>query len=274
MTTRLKDKVALITGAARGQGRSHALRLARDGAAVIAIDICRQIDSVAYPLATKDDLAQTVSEVEAADGRIVATEADVRDASELRDAIGGGIEALGGVDIVVANAGIGMMSENVDEERAFRDQIEVNLFGVWNTVQAAAPIMIGQARGGAIVLTGSTLGLVGRGGDGTGGSDGYCASKHAIVGLGRTWAHWLAPYDIRVNSVHPAGANTPMVVNEAVAKRFADAPATSGADVGNLLDVQLIEAVDVTNAVAWLVSDEARYITGVALPVDAGFTAK
>jgi NAD(P)-dependent dehydrogenase (short-subunit alcohol dehydrogenase family) len=223
MAGRLDGKVALITGAARGQGRSHAVRLAQDGADVIAVDICRQIDSVAYPLATPADLVRTVSEVEALGRRIVAVEADVRDAA---------------------------------------------------AIQAAAPVMIEQGRGGAIVLTGSTLGLVGRGGNGRGGSDGYCASKHAIVGLGRTWAHWLAPHNIRVNSVHPAGANTPMVVNEAVAKLFASAPASSGADVGNLLDVQLIEAVDVSNAIAWLVSDEARYVTAVALPVDAGFTAK
>ncbi|HEX4245809.1 MAG TPA: mycofactocin-coupled SDR family oxidoreductase [Acidimicrobiales bacterium] len=274
MTGQLKGRVALITGAARGQGRSHAVRLAHEGADIVAVDICRQIDSVAYPLATRDDLAQTVSEVEAVGGRIIGAPADVRDAGALRDAVADGVARLGGIDIVVANAGIGMMSDDIGEERAFRDQIEVNLFGVWNTVQAAAPVMIEQGRGGAIVLTGSSLGLVGRGGDGTGGSDGYCASKHAIVGLGRTWAHWLAPHDIRVNSVHPAGANTPMVINEAVAQHFADAPASSGADVGNLLDVQLIEASDVTNAIAWLVSDQARYITGVALPVDAGFTAK
>jgi SDR family mycofactocin-dependent oxidoreductase len=274
MTAQLEGKVALITGAARGQGRSHAVRLAEEGADIVAVDICRQIDSVAYPLATPDDLAQTVREVEGFGRRIVVARADVRDSAALRGAVADGVAQLGGIDIVVANAGIGMMSEDLDEERAFRDQIEVNLFGVWNTVQAAAPVMIEQGRGGAIVLTGSTLGLVGRGGDGTGGSDGYCASKHAIVGLGRTWAHWLAPHDIRVNSVHPAGANTPMVVNEAVAQHFADAPASSGADVGNLLDVQLIEAIDVTNAIAWLVSDQARYITGVALPVDAGFTAK
>ena len=270
----LDGKIALITGAARGQGRSHAVRLAQEGADVIAIDICRQIDSVAYPMATQDDLARTVSEVEALERRIVAVEADVRDAAALRDAVADGVTRLGTLDIVVANAGIGLMSEEVDDEQAFRDQIEVNLFGVWNTVQAAAPVMIAQGRGGAIVLTGSTLGLIGRGGDGTGGSDGYCASKHAIVGLGRTWAHWLAPHNIRVNSVHPAGANTPMVVNEAVAELFANSATPSDAHVGNLLDVQLIEAVDVSNAIAWLVSDQARYITGIALPVDAGFTAR
>ena len=192
MAGRLDGKVALITGAARGQGRSHAVRLAQDGADVIAVDICRQIDSVAYPLATPADLARTVSEVEDLGRRIVAAEADVRDAAAMRAAVASGVARLGSVDIVVANAGIGMMSPGASEEQAFRDQIEVNLFGVWNTVQAAAPVMIEQGRGGAIVLTGSTLGLVGRGGNGRGGSDGYCASKHAIVGLGRTWAHWLA----------------------------------------------------------------------------------
>ena len=222
MAGRLDGKVALITGAARGQGRSHAVRLAQDGADVIAVDICRQIDSVAYPLAAPADLARTVSEVQALGRRIVAAEADVRDAAALRAAVASGVAHLGAVDIVLANAGIGMMSEDASEEQAFRDQVEVNLFGVWNTVQAAAPVMIEQGRGGAIVLTGSTLGLVGRGGNGRGGSDGYCASKHAIVGLGRTWAHWLAPHNIRVNSVHPAGANTPMVINDAVAKLFAE----------------------------------------------------
>ncbi|MEH0352953.1 mycofactocin-coupled SDR family oxidoreductase [Rhodococcus qingshengii] len=274
MPGQLEGKTALITGAARGQGRSHAVRLAQEGANIIALDICRQIESVAYPMGTADDLRQTTAAVENLGRSIVAREVDVRDLSALRTAVSEGIAELGSVDIVLANAGIGMMSPDIDDARAFRDQMEVNLFGVWNTVQAAAPAMIAQGTGGAIVLTGSTLGLVGRGGDGTGGSDGYCASKHAIVGLGRTWSHWLAPHNIRVNSVHPTGANTPMVVNDAVAKLFADSPTSSGADVGNLLNVELIEAADVSNAIAWLVSDQARYVTGIALPVDAGFTAK
>ena len=274
MPGQLEGKTALITGAARGQGRSHAVRLAQEGANIIALDICRQIESVAYPMGTADDLRQTTAAVENLGRSIVAREVDVRDLSALRTAVSEGIAELGSVDIVLANAGIGMMSPDIDDARAFRDQMEVNLFGVWNTVQAAAPAMIEQGTGGAIVLTGSTLGLVGRGGDGTGGSDGYCASKHAIVGLGRTWSHWLAPHNIRVNSVHSTGANTPMVVNDAVAKLFADSPTSSGADVGNLLNVELIEAADVSNAIAWLVSDQARYVTGIALPVDAGFTAK
>ncbi|MFJ6257636.1 mycofactocin-coupled SDR family oxidoreductase [Rhodococcus erythropolis] len=274
MPGQLEGKTALITGAARGQGRSHAVRLAQEGADIIALDICRQIESVAYPMGTAEDLRQTAAMIGALGRNAVAREVDVRDLPALGAAVAEGIAVLGSLDIVLANAGIGMMSPDIDDARAFRDQMEVNLFGVWNTVQAAAPAMIEQGTGGAIVLTGSTLGLVGRGGDGTGGSDGYCASKHAIVGLGRTWAHWLAPHNIRVNSVHPAGANTPMVVNDAVAKLFADSPASSGADVGNLLDVGLIEASDVSNAIAWLVSDQARYVTGIALPVDAGFTAK
>jgi SDR family mycofactocin-dependent oxidoreductase len=273
MAGRLDGKVALITGAARGQGRSHAVRLARDGADVIAVDLCRQIESVAYPMATPEDLSRTVSEVEALDRRIVAAEVDVRDGAALRDAVAKGAAQFGGVDIVLANAGIGLAGDEVDPERAFRDVIEVNLFGVWNTVQAAAPAMIEQGRGGSVVLTGSTMALSGRGGDGSGGGDGYCASKHALVGLTRSWANWLAPHNIRVNSVHPTGVNTPMVDNDAVAKRFAAAD-PGGPDMGNLLGIPLIEAADVSNAIAWLVSDEARYVTGIALPVDAGFTVK
>ncbi len=273
MAGRLDGKVALITGAARGQGRSHAVRLAEDGADVIALDICRQIDTVAYPMATPEDLTRTVSEVEALGRRIVAAEVDVRDAAALRAAVADGVSRLGGIDIVLANAGIGMTADDADEEQAFRDMVEVNLFGVWNTVHAAAPTLIEQGRGGSIVLTGSTLGLSGRGGDGSGGLDGYTASKHAVVGLTRTWANWLAPHNIRVNSVHPTGASTPMILNEAVAKRFAALP-SDGPPMGNLLGVELIDAVDVSNAIAWLVSDEARYVTGVALPIDAGFTVR
>jgi len=145
-------------------------------------------------------------------------------------------------------------------------------------VQAAAPIMIAQGRGGAVVVTSSSMGLSGRGGDGSGQMDGYIASKHALVGLVRGWAHWLAPHSIRVNSVHPSGVATTMVLNDAVAALFTDPPAGSGTgqvpDVGNLLPVGLLEPGDITAAVSWLISDEARYVTGVALPVDAGFTVR
>jgi SDR family mycofactocin-dependent oxidoreductase len=273
MAGRLEGKVALITGAARGQGRSHALRLAGEGADVIALDICRPIDTVAYPLATAEDMAETVAEVEALDRRIVTGEVDVRDAEAMAAAVADGVEKLGSVDIVLANAGIGMIRQDVAPSAAFREVLDVNLAGVWNTVHAAAQIMIEQGRGGSIVLTGSTMALIGRGGSGDAGADGYVASKHAIIGLTRTWANWLAKYGIRVNSVHPTGVSTPMILNDAIQGMLASLPA-DGPDMTNLLDVQLIAPEDVSSAVAWLVSDEARYVTGVALPVDAGMTVK
>jgi SDR family mycofactocin-dependent oxidoreductase len=268
----LNGKVALITGAARGQGRSHAIRLARDGADIIAVDICRDIDTVAYPLASESDLAETVAEVRSLDRRIVAAKADVRDLAALSAAVEDGVAQLGGVDIVLANAGIGMASPKASQQRAFTDQIEVNLIGVWNTVQATAPRMIEQGRGGSVVLTSSVMGLSGRAGGGSGGTDGYTAAKHALVGLMRGWARWLAPHNVRVNSVHPSGVATPMVVNDAMAELFADRVPQHGSDVGNLLDVLIMEPSDISNAIAWLVSDQARYVTGVALPVDAGFS--
>jgi SDR family mycofactocin-dependent oxidoreductase len=267
----LEGKVALITGAARGQGRSHALRLARDGADVIAVDVCADVvDTLAYPLATRAELDETVALVEALDRRITPFVADVRDGAALRAAVAEGVAALGGLDIVLANAGIGMGAPGADREQAFLDQVGVNLTGVWNTVHAAAPTMIEQGRGGSIVVTSSVMGLSGRAGTPDASAEGYVASKHAAVGLARNWARWLAPHDIRVNTVHPTGTRTPMIVNEAVEAMF-PTPPQHGSEVGNLLDVLMIEPEDISNAVAWLVSDQARYVTGVALPVDAGF---
>ncbi|HWN26265.1 MAG TPA: mycofactocin-coupled SDR family oxidoreductase [Actinomycetospora sp.] len=273
-TGRHAGRVALITGAARGQGRSHAWRLAEEGADVVAIDVCAPNPGVAYPMATPDELEETAAGVRERGVRVSAHVADVRDADGLGRAITAGIEELGGVDYVLANAGIGMASPDVTAAQAFRDQLDVNTVGVWNTVQAAAPAMIAQGRGGAIVVTSSSMGLTGRGGDGSGQMDGYIASKHALVGLVRAWANWLAPHSIRVNSVHPSGVATPMVLNDAVAALFTDPPDGEVPDVGNLLPVGLLEPRDVTAAVAWLCSDEARYVTGIALPVDAGFTAR
>lgn len=271
---KLEGKVAFITGAARGQGRSHALRLAQEGADIIAVDICRQIDTVAYQMSTPEDLEQTVKAVEALDRRIVARVADVRDMAGLQAAVDAGIAELGPVDIILANAGIAPQgAPNPDHEKTFRDVIEVNLFGVRNTVHAAVPSMIEKGQGGAIVLTSSTQGLSGAGGDGSGATDGYTAAKHGVVGLMRTYANWLAPHSIRVNTVHPTGVNTPMVVNDVMQKYLAANPGMANALV-NMLPVEMIEAIDISNAIAWLVSDDARYVTGVTLPVDAGFTAK
>lgn len=269
---KLDGKVALITGAARGQGRSHAVRLAQEGADVIAVDLCRQIDTVAYPMATPDDLAQTVQEVEALDRRIVAQEADVRDRGALQQAVDAGAAELGGIDIVLANAGIAPIGlHEEDPQQAWADVVAVNLTGVWHTVEVALPSLLGHGRGGAIVLTSSTAGLKGIGGSSAGGL-GYTASKHGVVGLMRSYATQLAQHKVRVNSVHPTGVNTPMVVNDAMQEMLAD-PSMAGA-ISNPLPVEMLESVDISNAILWLVSDDARYVTGVTLPVDAGITVK
>jgi SDR family mycofactocin-dependent oxidoreductase len=272
---RLDGKVAFITGAARGQGRSHALRLAQEGAEIIALDICAQVESVPYALATPEDLAETVTGVEALGRRIVAFEADVRDPAAVQSAVDAGVQALGRVDIVLANAGVASMAiDEADPLQVFADTLAINLTGVRHTVHAAVPAMIAQGDGGAIVLTSSTQGLTGRGGTGTGAGDGYVASKHALVGLMRSWANWLAPHNIRVNTIHPTGVNTPMVVGNESLQAFIEQAPEIAAGLSNLLDVPVVETADISSAVAWLVSDEARYVTGVTLPIDAGFVVR
>ena len=269
---KLEGKVAFITGAARGQGRSHAIRLAQEGADIVAVDICAQIASVPYPMATPDDLAETAKQVEALDRRIFAAQADVRDAGALKAALDAGAAELGPVDIVLANAGIAPMSLHEGSGDAWQDVIDVNLTGVFNTVEIAIPSMIERGQGGAIVLTSSTAGITGIGGPTRGGL-GYTAAKHGVVGLMRSYANILAPKRIRVNSVHPTGVNTPMVVNEVMQAFLASDPSLSDA-MANALPVGMVEPVDISNAILWLVSDDARYVTGVTLPVDAGFTNK
>ena len=271
MAGRVQGKVAFITGAARGQGRSHAIRLAEEGADIIAVDVCASIESVPYPLATPDDLAETVRAVESLDRRIVSTAVDVRDADGLRSALEKGVAELGRLDIVIANAGVAAMSVR-PSPNAWRDVIDINLTGVFNTVEAASPTLVEQGTGGAIVLTSSTAGIMGIGGAGGGGL-GYTASKHGVVGLMRSYANLLAAHSIRVNSVHPTGVNTMMINNEAM-REFFSRDAAFAIQNPNALPVPMIEPVDVSNAILWLVSDEARYITGVALPVDAGYINK
>ena len=277
---RFDGKVAVITGAARGQGRSHAVRLAAEGADVIALDICHDIDTVAYDLATHADLEETARLVTEQGRRVVPAEVDVRDA----DAAQPGDQrrstaSWAGSTSSSPTPASGTWMPAPTPRSAFRDQLDVNLVGVWNTVHSAAPLMIEQGRGGAVVLTSSAFGLTGRGGDGTGGSDGYVASKHGVVGLMRTFATWLGPHGIRVNCVNPSGVATRMVLNPAVEALFGggDDPAPDPKpvdDVANLFDVGLVEVEDVTAAVAFLASDEARYVTGVALPVDAGMLVR
>ena len=267
----LEGKVAFITGAARGQGRAHAVKLASEGADIIAVDLCDQIASVPYPMATADDLAATVKLVQDTGARIVATQGDVRDLAPLRTALKAGLDEFGGLDIVIANAGIAPMQAGDD---GWRDVIDVNLTGVHHTVEAAIPTMVEQGRGGSIVLISSAAGLAGIG-SADAGSIGYTAAKHGMVGLMRVYANLLAPHNIRVNSVHPAGVDTPMINNEFI-RRWLAQMYESGApqDLGNALPVQVLEPEDIANAVAWLVSDAARYVTGVTLPVDAGYINK
>jgi SDR family mycofactocin-dependent oxidoreductase len=268
----LQGKVAFITGAARGQGRAHAVRLAADGASIIAVDLCEQIASVPYQLATPDDLAATVKLVEDTGSRIVAKQGDVRDRTSLASALQAGLDEFGRLDIVVANAGIAPMQSGDD---GWRDVIDVNLTGVYNTIKVAIPTMVKQNTGGSIVLISSAAGLAGVGSPDAG-SVGYAAAKHGVVGLMRVYANLLAGQSIRVNSIHPSGVETPMINNEFTREwlaKMAAATDTPGA-MGNAMPVEVLQAEDIANAVAWLVSDQARYITGVTLPVDAGFLNK
>jgi (+)-trans-carveol dehydrogenase len=278
MAGRVAGKVAFITGAARGQGRSHAIRLAQEGADIIAVDLCGQIGTVPYPMATEADLAETVREVEALDRRIVATRADVRDYGAVKAAVQEGVAQLGRLDIVSANAGIFGFSplENMDDT-TWQDMIDVNLTGVWHTAKAAIP-HLRAAGGGSIILTSSTAGLKPIPNTGH-----YNAAKHGVVGLMRTLAYELAADRIRVNSVHPTAVDTDMIQNAATYELFAaDLPEAErtrevlAPRFGqlNLLPIPWVEAVDISNAVLFLASDEARYVTGVTLPVDAGLLIK
>jgi (+)-trans-carveol dehydrogenase len=276
MAGRVEGKVAFVTGAARGQGRSHALRLAEEGADIIAVDLCGQVGSVPYPMSTPEDLDQTVKAVEALDRRIVAARADVRDAEELTAALDRGVAELGRLDIVCANAGIFSFSTQALDEQTWRDMIDVNLTGVWHTTSAAVPHLVEGGRGGSMILTSSTAGL-----KGFPNFAHYVAAKHGVVGLMRTLAVELAPHSVRVNSVHPTSVNTDMIQNEATYRLFApDIENPTKEQVAprfgamNALPVDWVEARDISNAVLFLASDEARYITGVTLPVDAGFGVK
>jgi SDR family mycofactocin-dependent oxidoreductase len=276
---KLEGKVAFITGAARGQGRSHAVRLAQEGADIIAVDLCAQVGSVGYPLASPDDLAETVRQVEALDRRIVASQADVRDTAGLKTAVDEGVAQLGRLDIVLANAGIASFApvQDLDDE-TWDDMIDVNLTGVFKTVRAALPHLRAGGNGGAIVLTSSTAGIMG-----LPNLAHYVAAKHGVVGLMKVLALELAPEMIRVNSVHPTSVDTDMIHNEQTYGTFRpDKPAgeVTRDDVGeafqglNALPIRWVDPVDISNAILFLVSDDGRYVTGVQLPVDAGSVIK
>ncbi|OBH31060.1 3-ketoacyl-ACP reductase [Mycobacterium sp. E342] len=272
----LEGKVAFITGVARGQGRSHAVRLAGEGAAIIGIDICADIEANHYAMASRDELEETIALVEAQGGKMVGAVADVRDFHQVKNALDAGVEHFGRLDIVCANAGIAPVAFrqlSIEEELAqWRAAVAVNLDGAYHTAWAAIPHLIAGQRGGAIVFTSSTAGLRGFGGL-QGGGLGYAASKHGIVGLMRALANALAACNIRVNTVHPTAVRTMMAVNPAMTE-FLESFPEGGAHLQNPLPVQLLEPKDISAAIAYLVSDEAKYVTGVTFPVDAGFCNK
>ena len=271
----LDGKVAFVTGAARGQGRSHARRLAEEGADIIAIDACATPGWLSYPLASEAELAQTVKEVEAAGRRAVARRADVRDLGAVRAALDEGVAELGGrLDIVCANAGIisqPVATWEIDLDQ-WRELIDVTLTGVFVTIKAAVPHMIAAGNGGSITLTSSGAALISGGGFAD-----YKAAKSGVLSLTRTLACELAEHFIRVNAICPTAVDTPMIQNETLYRSFRpDLPNPGREDVKagfqtmNLLPIPWVDAADVSNAIVWLASDAARYITGVTLPVDAG----
>ncbi|MEV6060112.1 mycofactocin-coupled SDR family oxidoreductase [Nocardia asteroides] len=273
---RVSGKIALVTGAARGIGRAQAIRLAEEGADIVAVDLCGPVDTVVTPPANAEDLAETVRAVEATGARAVAATVDVRDGAALRGAVDAAVAELGGLDIVCATAGISSSGGALElTEQQWQTMIDVNLTGVWQTCKAATPHLI-ERGGGAMVLTSSIAGL-----RGLVGVAHYVAAKHGVVGLMRSLAKELAPHYIRVNSVHPTNVDTPMIQNDHVRKMFRPdreqptrAEFAEAARHMNMLPIPWVEPVDIANAALFLGSDEARYITAVTLPVDAGSTQR
>jgi (+)-trans-carveol dehydrogenase len=269
----LEGKVAFITGAARGQGRSHALTLAREGADIIAVDVCAQAPTVPYPMATPEDLAQTVKEVEELDRRIIASQVDIRDFAALKAAADQGVAELGRLDIVLANAGISSPVPTLEMDEATWDEmIEVNLTGAWKTVKATVPHIIRGGRGGAVVITSSLAAIYANENTAH-----YSAAKAGLVGFMKVLAKELAPVSIRVNTVHPTTVATPMILNEPTYRVFRpdlEHPTREDFEVAgrrlNKLPVAAIEPSDVSNAILYLVSDAGRYVTGITHVVDAG----
>jgi SDR family mycofactocin-dependent oxidoreductase len=281
MTGSLEGKVAFITGAARGQGRAHAVRMAEEGADIIAIDICKQIESNPYPLSTPEDLTETARLVEKLDRRIVTRQADVRERGELRDAVAAGVAELGRLDIVVANAGILPMAMGEPDPMDFVDAVDVDLVGVMNLVAASLPHL---PDGGSIIVTGSTAGMMPNTTDNPAmgpGSKGYGWSKRVLISYTEQMALVLAPRFIRVNTIHPTNVNTHLLHNDGLYSVFCpDIENPTREDVipaftyFQAMPIPYVEPEDIANLAAFLASDRARYITGQQIRVDAGSLLK
>jgi len=269
MAGRVEGKVAFVTGAGRGQGRSHAIRLAEEGADIIAVDVLEDYATVGYGMASQADLDETVKAVEGLDRRIIATKADVRDRDALRTAIDQGVAELGRLDVVVANAGICTV-QTWDEVTpdVWQDTLDTNLTGVWNSMVLAVPHLI-AAGGGSIVATSSTAGI-----KGLPYLAPYVAAKHGVVGICRSLANELASHHIRVNTVHPTGVDTPMAAGLGGLDGLIGRDPNLGPIFMNTYPVESVDPRDISNAVLFLASDESRYVTGLEFTVDAGNTIR
>lgn len=274
---RFEGKVVFVSGVARGQGRNHAIRFAEEGARIIGVDLCHDLEHAPYPMSTVEDLAETVRLVEAAGGAMHAEQADVRDLRAVKSAVKAGIEKYGRLDVILANAGTySPLPVQFVSDESWAETVDINLTGVFHTVKAGVRQLVEQNEGGSIVVTSSTAGI-----KGFYGAPAYCAAKHGVVGFMRSLALELAPNQIRVNSVHPTSVYTPMIINDVFPKLVRmDHPDPGEAETAEFLQQMQpmgnpwIEVDDVTNAILFLCSDDARYITGVSLPVDAGATIK
>ena len=277
MAGRVEGKVALITGGARGQGRSHAVRLAEEGASIVVVDIAGPVETVEYDGATETDLKETVRLVEETGAKVASYIADVRDLEALEEVAKSAVGEFGGIDIVAANAGITTYRSFLDlTTPQWQTMLDVNLTGVYNTVKAVLPSMIAAGNGGSIIITSSINGL-----KGMANCAHYTAAKHGLVGLMRCIVAEVSVHNIRVNTVHPTSVATPMILNDTTYRLFRpdlEAPTVADTIEGftalQQLPIPWIEAIDVSNAVLWLASDEARYVTGVTLPIDAGCLTK
>jgi SDR family mycofactocin-dependent oxidoreductase len=273
MTGLLAGQVAVVSGAARGQGRSHALALAREGASIIALDACAPIATVPYPLPTKADLEETTGQVEALGGRVIHGVVDVRDLAELEQFIGNAVADLGRLDIVCANAGISTPSPTLEmTEETWQTTIDINLTGVWKTCKATVPHIVAGNRGGSVIITSSAATVMI-----SGNIAHYTAAKHGLIGFMRVLAKELAPHRIRVNTLHPAGVRTPMIYNEPMYRLFRPDLENPGredfetaARSHNALGVPAVEPEDVSAAVVYLAAPSGRYVTGSTFMLDAG----
>ncbi len=270
---RLEGKVVYITGVARGQGRSHAIRLAEEGADIIGVDVCSDIPTVPYPGATDSDLAETVKLIEDLGRRIIARKADVREIDSLQAVADEGVNEFGQIDVIIANAGIVSYAPIMElDEAAWQSVIDINLTGVWKTMKAVVPFLIERNRGGSIVVTSSVLGFFALPNVGH-----YVSAKHGVTGLMRSLALELAPHDIRVNSVHPSTVETPMILNEASLRLFTGGQGDTREEAAAVMTqmnalpaVPWLQPIDVSNAVLYLASNESRYVTGTTTVIDAG----